>query len=166
MTPPPAPRRTAGLTLIEVVIGLAVMALLLSLALPSFGGHMSRQRLKSAASTLAIDLAEARFEAAQRGQTLYVNLAEGNDWCYALTTTSGCDCRLVQACRLKAVSARDTPGLTLAAAPEIAFAPEGRGAAASLQFASARGERLRVDLSALGRARVCAPDGLAGFTRC
>jgi type IV fimbrial biogenesis protein FimT len=64
-------RRYAGLTLIELCAVLAVLALLSALALPSLGHRLDRQRLHAAAETLAADLADARFEAARRGQPLH-----------------------------------------------------------------------------------------------
>jgi type IV fimbrial biogenesis protein FimT len=155
-----------GLTLIEAMIALAVMALLLTLALPSFGDHLARQRLKAAAEMLAADLAEARFEAAQRGQPLYVGLRGGSDWCYAASSASGCDCRVAQSCRLRVVAASDAPGLTLQAPPEIAFQPAGHGAPATVVWTSTRGHQVRVELSAMGRVRLCAPEVLSGVPRC
>lgn len=151
-----------GLTLIELMIALAISVVLMSLAVPSMQSLLQRQRLKTAAHNLATDLAEARFEAARRGQTMHVVYATGADWCYALATTSGCDCRVAQSCRLKSVQAGDARGVQLVEAQPMAFDPTGGaslGERAALLQASGRSERLSVVLSALGRARVCAPDG-------
>lgn len=163
---PTTARPAGGLTLIEAMIAVAVMALLLTLALPSFADHLARQRLKAAAEMLAADLAEARFEAAQRGQPLYVGLRSGPDWCYAVSTAIGCDCQVAQPCRLRVVSARDAPGLTLRAPLEIALHPEGHGAPATMAWTSTRGHQLQVELSAMGRVRLCAPETLNGVPRC
>lgn len=59
----PAPSRTRGLTLIELTIGLAVAALLLTLAGPSFQTAVNNGRLSSAASEFIAAVQLARSEA-------------------------------------------------------------------------------------------------------
>ena len=63
-------RRGRGLTLLEMMVALAIVAVLMTLALPSFGSMMSRHRLKAAAEQMSMDLAELRMLAVQRGQPL------------------------------------------------------------------------------------------------
>lgn len=65
-------RSTRGLTLIELMIGLAVLALLISLAAPSFRQALARSRLSSAASefTAAVQLARAEAIRANRRAVL------------------------------------------------------------------------------------------------
>jgi len=162
-------RRLRGLTLIELMIGLAICATLMSLAVPSFQAYLQRQRLKAAAQTLAVDFAEARFESARRGTPLHLSFVPGTDWCWALTTSNACDCRVAQACRLKAVRSSDFRGVELAESAGTSFDPATgtpQGTAAAVLQTPA-GERLRVDVSGLGRPRICAPDrGLAPFSAC
>jgi type IV fimbrial biogenesis protein FimT len=149
-----------GVTLLELLVGLAILAVLGTLALPSMHGRLARERLNTAAEALAADLADARFEAARRGAPLHVDLTLGDDWCWSVAATPGCACGPTQSCQLKAVRASDHPGVRLAS---------GRGAVLDAQgvasgplgatFDSATNESLRVDLVALGRARVCSLHG-------
>ena len=152
-----------GFTLLEVALGLAVLAILAALAVPSLGRRLERQRVLTAAHTLAGDLAEARFEAARRGQALFVQTRGGADWCWAVATTAECDCgaEQPQACSLQVQQARSHKGVRL---PEgLALRLDASGAADGARRAAvletARGEQLRVEVSALGRARVCAARG-------
>lgn len=169
MSPSAARRARGGLTLIELMMVLGVVAVLAALALPSLGAQIARQRLKSAAETLAGDLAEARFEAARRGSALHLHYAPGTDWCWAVASTSACDCRSAQPCQLKAVRSSDHPGVELAQSRDATFDPAngsalGNGAAL---LRSARGDELRVALTPLGRVQVCAPQSSAlGYPRC
>jgi len=160
-------RATRGLTLLEMMVALAIVAVLATLALPSFGSMMSRHRLKAAAEQMAMDLAELRLLATQRGQPMHVNLSAGPQWCYALAVASGCDCRVPQGCQLKTVSAKDHPGVTLLPGQDLRIDPQAvaRGNGALLQGSD--GARLHVGLSPLGRPRVCAPDAaVPGFAAC
>ncbi len=165
MNPSPRPhssRRPRGLTLIELVIGLAICAVLMSLAVPSFAAYLQRQRLKAAALGLELDLREARYESAHRGLPLHLTFLPGADWCYAITTSSSCDCRAQQPCRIKAVRAADRRGVALAESHGTRFDPTSgtadlTGTAAVLH--STGGERVRVSLSPLGRPSVCMLEG-------
>lgn len=163
------PRRhaVAGLTLIEAVVTLAVLAILATLTLPSFGALLGRHRLAAAAEGLAADLSQARFHAAQTGQATYVSFRAGADWCYAVSAAPGCGCEsAAAACQLKAVRAADLPGVTLAAAGGLRFDPQATVNAPSPIRWTAGDRALEVRLSGLGRARVCSPDGQAGQAAC
>jgi type IV fimbrial biogenesis protein FimT len=160
--------KSRGLTLLELVIALALVALVASLALPSFGSVAERARLKSTAETLASDFAEARYEAAKRGQSLHVELSPGPDWCWAVATHPTCPCGEAGPCRLKSERAADHGGITLVESHAARF--DANGTADGVGFATFQaphGERLRVEVAPLGRARICAPAGeVPGYQRC
>lgn len=59
-----------GLTLIELLIGIAITALLLAFGLPSFGTWMANSRVRGAAEGLQSGLAVARAEAIRRNQNV------------------------------------------------------------------------------------------------
>ena len=158
-----------GLTLLELVIALVIAALLLSLSVPPFGGWLARHRVRAAAQHLAQDMGEARHEAVRLGKTLYMVYRTGPDWCYAVALDAAADCRQPSAALLKAVAAKQHPGVDLAAASTHAF--DGRnglrrgteaasgvyGGQGAARLVSAKGDQLAVQVSALGRPTVCAP---------
>ena len=149
-----------GVTLLELIVSLAILAILGTLALPSLHGRLARERLNGAAEALAADLADARFEAARRGAPLYVDLVLGTDWCWSVAAAPGCTCALAQSCQLKAVRALDHPGVRLVSGRNAVI--DAQGAADSplgATFDSSMNDSLRVDLLALGRARVCSLHG-------
>ena len=153
-------RSPRGLTLLEVAMVLAVLAVLGTLAVPSLAARLQRGRLQFAAQALAGDLAEARFQAAQRGLVLHLQAQAGTDWCWAVTTTPGCDCGQPQVCQLQRVTAADHPGVRLLQATAMRFDPDGSVVAPQpLLLESAAGQRVAVSLSPLGRPRLCAPTG-------
>jgi type IV fimbrial biogenesis protein FimT len=155
----PAPVPT-GFTLIELLLVLAVMAVLTAMTLPSFAEQRDRQRLQTAAESLAADIAEARFNAAGRGQPLHLHFVPGPDWCYGVATHPGCDCSSSPACTVKAVHGRDLPGVRLVHGTDAVLEPSGIATAAAVAaFVTERGEQLQVVLTPLGRPYVCVPGG-------
>ncbi|HLL18994.1 MAG TPA: GspH/FimT family pseudopilin [Rubrivivax sp.] len=149
-----------GLTLIELVITLAVLAILSAVALPSIGASLDRHRLQASAHALAADIGEARFEAARRGQALHLQASAGADWCWSVSVNPDCPCGQAQTCQLQNVRAVDHPGVQIVSAQALRLDGAGvaqAGTAALLQ--SRRGDRLRVDVSALGRTRICSVSG-------
>jgi type IV fimbrial biogenesis protein FimT len=149
-----------GLTLLELMICVAVLAVLGILALPGLGAQLERQRLRNAAQTLLGDITEARFLAAQRGLPVHVQAQDGPPWCWGVSMSSGCDCSAPQACRIHAVPAASHTGIRLVTAMALQLEPTGGAlAAASATLESGRGDRLRVDVSAQGRPRICALSG-------
>lgn len=160
--------RLKGFTLIELAIGIAILAVLATIALPSFAERIARARLAGAAETLASDLAEARFEAAQSGRPLYLVFTPGADWCYAVARTPDCGCQQAQACQLKVARAADVPGVDLVEAtdarfdPATADPPGGNALWRGMQGA----QSLQVAMTPLGRAKVCSPTGLKDYAGC
>ena len=153
-----------GLTLIEIIIAIAVLAVLASLAVPSAGRVLGSKRLAGAAETLAADLRDARFEAARAGQPYFV--AAGNSdkgWCWSVTRDNTCTCGQPAACQLKTVRAADYAGVQLEDGLLAKLEADGSSSGAvSATFATRDGERLRVDLGAMGRPRVCRVGAAAG----
>ena len=163
--------RSRGVTLLELMVGLAVLAILGALALPAMGQRMERQRLAMAAETLAADLTEGRFEAARRGLGMSLSAVpatEGQHWCWALTAANGsstadCACAQTRSCGHRSVSGLDHPGVKMTQGRRVLLAADGSalGATAAV-FESPHGERLRVDMLALGRSRICSLTGAYG----
>ncbi len=166
-----AAARSHGVTLLELMMGLAVLAILGALALPAMGQRMERQRLAMAAETLAADLTEARFEAARRGLGMSLSAvpaSDGRNWCWALTagnisSSADCACAQTRSCGHRSVSGLDHPGVKMTQGRRVVLAADGSavGATAAV-FESAHGERLRVDMLALGRSRICSLTGVSG----
>jgi type IV fimbrial biogenesis protein FimT len=59
-----------GVTLIEMMIGLAILALLLGMGLPAFGAWIANSKVRNAAEGLQAGLALARSEAMRRNQNV------------------------------------------------------------------------------------------------
>ncbi|MBB3047506.1 type IV fimbrial biogenesis protein FimT [Litorivivens lipolytica] len=81
-------RKQGGYTLLEILITLAVVAIVASLAVPSFQNMIATQRVRSAANDLVATLNFARSEAVKRNATVTITPAAGG-WTDGWTTASG-----------------------------------------------------------------------------
>jgi type IV fimbrial biogenesis protein FimT len=155
-----------GMTLLELVIGLAVVAVLAAMAWPSLSARMARERLNAAAEALATDLNEARFEAARRGQPVFVATSAGTPWCWRVAVSASCEgpcsatAGAAPACQLHTVQAKDHPGLQLLAASDTHFLPDGAAVGVLRAiFENRSSEQLQVTVSPSGRPRICTARG-------
>ena len=118
-----------GLTLIELLIGVVVVAVLLSLAVPRFHSLSQQQKIRSAGMALYSDLQLARSEAIKRHKevTVCFNGSGTRHWSYhikELTQASDCDGRIEHDVSL--VEHQAYPGMILTASypsPYLIFKP-------------------------------------------
>lgn len=79
-------RRDRGVSVIELVVALAVLAVVVAIALPSFTVLMANQRIKTTAESLRAGLQLARIEALRRGQGVTLEMGSmDSSW------TVGCE---------------------------------------------------------------------------
>lgn len=72
--------RSAGFTLVEMMVALGIAAILAGMAMPSFSTMIANQRVKSAASDIHTSLLKARGEALKRNVSVTLAPSTANDW--------------------------------------------------------------------------------------
>ena len=165
----------SGFTLLELVIALAITALLAAMAVPTFSSLVARQRLQATVEHLRADIALARQEAGRRALPVHLVFQPGSSWCYAIGTGALADCRepLLPGPGngvIKVVQGRDQPGVQLLLARPMTLDSR-TGASLRIdgmaRFVSADGKQLQVRLGPLGRANLCTPaTPIAGTPPC
>lgn len=99
----------AGFTLVELMVTIAVLAILVTLAVPSFNDFRQRSALRGSAEQVVSFVGNARFEALRRDSKVKIgfNSAAGAFCLGAATTTdpsdnTACDCFTAGACNVAA----------------------------------------------------------------
>ena len=166
--------RARGFSFIELLLVVAIVALLAALGMPSYADLSARQRLAAASEQLAADLQQARFDAVQAGRDVHVSLRGGTQWCYAVSMAPGCDCQqpaapTLPACALRRNDAAAHPDVQLSTDRQQAVfdARMGRAAPGVVARLSVGERSAEVQLTASGRARACGLGAdLPGLPRC
>jgi len=160
-------KQASGFTLTELMIIVAIIGILASIALPSFQGMIERNRLKEAVEGLKSDLMFARTEAIKQSAIVNVAIVEnGSDWCYGINdTNTACACGTANDCGIKAVAGNQFQGTSVDADFNTNFdfrrgtAGNGTVTISSANYAAS------VIVSTMGRIRVCSSD-LGGYSGC
>ena len=73
-------RAQRGVSLIELMLGLVVAAVLLTLGVPSFRAWMQNAQIRTASDALMNGIQLARTEAVRRNKVVYFALESGDNW--------------------------------------------------------------------------------------
>ena len=180
-----------GFTLIELMVVIAVLAIVVTLAVPGMGNFLDSNKLRGAASQLYADMQYARSESIKQNLNISISLTSngGTSWCYGISTNASCDCTItdptdVTACTLpqsgtnilKTGQSSDFEGVRITspsgANQNIATFDPVRGiatATGSVVFESHNNLETHVTVSALGKVSACTPSGtksVTGYSAC
>lgn len=182
-----------GFTLIELVVTMAVAAILLAMAVPSFNSFYDRARLRGAADDVVSLISTARGEAVKTGRDVSIAVGGTTDaWCVganeaatpavagAFQASAACDCTSTAACSVddirRVVAATDYRGVGVATVG-TSFQIDGKlgslvniTAAPAVTMISPSGNyELQLEVSPLGQTRACVPSGklaVSGYPAC
>ncbi|WP_421240434.1 GspH/FimT family pseudopilin [Aeromonas enteropelogenes] len=161
--------RSAGFTMIELMIALALVALLLTVAIPSYQSLRQEQMVKAATQAVYTDVMLLKSEAIKRNRnlTLMVFNSGLSDWCYRIAIDGSGSCTsCTDSCSSlegrKGGDASEFPGITLTASytgGKLTFSPR-RGTLPSGNIElSSDAYSMRVISNNLGRVSTCVPAG-------
>lgn len=173
--------KARGFTLVELMVTIAVLAILVTLAVPTFNDFRQRAALRGAAEQVVSFWGDARFEALRRDSLVKVGFqTSGGDICIGAATTTDpadsavCDCFTAGACNVAAYpplqsdwkKARVASAATLGGGTGVAVIDPKRGALTEagdvgrIRLQAPQGGmdyRLDVVIDRNGRAFTCEP---------
>jgi type IV fimbrial biogenesis protein FimT len=173
-------RRGTGFTLIELMVTIAIAAVLLMIGVPSFVAFQRNSELTSAANSFVAALGAARGEAMKRGLQAVVVPRSNNDWATGWTIFvdndnnqqfNGADILIVQQGALPSYFTATGQGTAQLSPAYVMFNPSGYTQTAGSVFQSATLKIERNDITGAekskqtriiviaktGRARACQP---------
>lgn len=170
-------RAPKGFTLVELMVAIAVFAILLTMAAPSFNTFLDQYRVKRAADTVSAFLINTKSEAVKRNTNVSVVITgSGATWCAGMTEDDTCDCSTVGACQIdgvdRAIRSASFKGVELngpTTGHAFQFRPQ-RGTVTgneTVELESEDGLKLNVVVGTFGRVRLCSPSGsIGGYPVC
>lgn len=168
-------RSNNGFTLIELMVTIAIMAIIAVIAAPALQGFVDKTRLKGATDRLYADMQFARSEAVKRNSNVSISFSTGSNWCYGIHAGGACNCSTANSCNIKTVSHSEFNGITLDSATFTSSATTFNPVLGTLSVAglarlgSSGGKQACVHMSVIGQVRLCSPAGsanLGGYPTC
>lgn len=180
MHSPRKPPVHQGLTMVELMITLAIGAILLALAIPQMRELIARKRVAGTAAELASDIKFARAMVLQQNRAVWVKFGSTGDFsCYVLflDSSSGgeCDCTrtstpmcgsgILAPIPIRSVFIQRNTGITLTSAAQRVIykqatgEPTLYGGSAEAEISGNVGGRLKVVMGGLTRATICSLSG-------
>lgn len=161
-----------GISLIELVVMLVLIAVLSKIAIPGFVQLINRYRISSTAESFYYALQYARSEAVKRNANVYFSFSPGSNWCYGISTGSACNCTIANNCNLHTNAALKNQQITLSqtgyGSNNLYF--EGTHGAASASGSLTltlygTSSLITLNISRLGNIQMCST-GISGYTAC
>lgn len=165
-----------GVSLVELIVTLAILVILLSVAVPSFQSIRDANRVKAAAEAVYAHLQFARSESVKQNRNLFVGVKTGTNWCIGLSNATGCDCKTANSCRFgpnaalieRNLDSSDFSGITLASNQANIRFESRRGFNSNpgtITLTGSNSLQIQVIHSSRGRIRFCS-DNVGGYPTC
>ncbi len=167
-----------GFTLVELMVAIAIFAILATMAVPSFNSFIDKYRVKRAADTLSAFMINTKSEAIKRNKNVSAVITGGGaTWCVGMTEATTCDCS-TGICQIdgvdRVIHSTSFKGVKLVGpntGHAFQFKPQ-RGTVKgneTVELESAAGLKVNVVVGTFGRIRLCSPSGsgnIGGYPKC
>lgn len=170
----PIKPKPSGFSLIELMVGIVVMAVLLGLAIPSFRTWLQNTQIRNASESIQNGMQRARAEAVGRNTDVEFVLGPGSSWVVQLPDTTNIESRSGNEGSRDVTVAATPPGATtvtfnnlgsVRATNADTSAPFTRVDLDSSVLDAADSQELRITIGLGGNVRMCDPNAPAGSSR-
>lgn len=158
---------SSGFSIVELMFTIAVLAILLGLAMPSFGTWLKNLQIKNAAQSITSGIQRARAEAVSRNMNVSFVLGAGSAWTVNVVSTAevveskpstegAADVTMV-------IAPGGTSTITFGNLGVVVSNADGTPPLSQIDFSVVGGDRnLRVTIGVGGNARMCDPNQPTG----
>lgn len=158
-----------GMTLIELLVTITILAIFAAIAIPSFIDMIDRSRVVGASDSALADFRYAQAEAMKSNKSVEITATEGSSWCFGIGYLGdNCDCSNGSGCLLHRTSSQSKGIASLtanAASDKFTFNPRRNSAnSGNFEFQSKNGKQIRVVVNSVMRIWVCSPAGSGKVT--
>jgi Tfp pilus assembly protein FimT len=164
-------KNDTGLSIFELLTMIAIVAILVIVAVPSFIYFQQLNRINTLAQNLYYNLQYARTEAIKRNSSIYVTFSNGSNWCYGINAGSACTCATPANCNLGATTSNNTQA-TLSSSGlvsnSIIFEPNhgGSNTQATVSYTVTGGtQAVSVQVGLSGSVQTCS-NNVSGYQAC
>lgn len=192
--PRPTAHRHAGLTLVEALVGVAVLGILLAVATPSLNDWIERRRVIAITSEIVSIFNYAKSETNVVEGDLIMHMepvTQGEVSCLLLVTLSSidtCSCAQASSRKCEGSSSKRLRELVLAKDSGVSFEATGNWSDGGINYVvpfsrnrrytdfsnvqldvkgRRSGAQMRVEYNNVGRLRICSPEGsMGGYPAC
>ncbi len=158
-----------GVTFIEVMITVAIVAIIASLGVPQYFNHIEDNRLRHAAEDIYSKMYWARSQAIKENQNVVFYVQTGASWCVGFSSSGSCTCSTSGSCGLGSIVAADYPQTTLTETGLGAsgtFEPnQGVIDAGGTLTVSAGSRSVNVEINKMGFSKICSAN-TPGYKSC
>ncbi len=166
--------RQGGVTLVELLIAITVMAILLGIALPSFQTWIQNSQIRTAAESIQSGLQRARAEAVARNTKVEFVIGADTSWVVKLAGGANIESRSGSEGSKNVTRTVLPAGATTVTFDSFGFLTANADGSARLAQVDVDStvlpadvsRNLRVTIGAGGNARMCDPNLSAGTTAC
>lgn len=163
-------RYIRGFTLTEALLAVTVLAILTSLAVPSFTYMVRSNQVKTTAESIYQFLGVARSEAIKLDSNVSVNIQTGSSWCVGSRASSTCNCNTAGNCNLNRIDNTQFGSSTVTVTGfnngNITFDAKRGTVTESGTITVARGNfSIQINVNQMGTLSICSTE-IGGYTSC